>query len=352
MNMLFFIATLLLSAPLTEELPTRIMIGYWQNWGSGGNPFIKLRDVCDSWDVINIAFAVPVQPGSRDGKMKFTLDGPADYTYDEFKSDIKLLQSRGKKIVLSIGGYTGYFNLPDQAAVNQFVSDIKGIIDTYGFDGIDMDLEQNSIGFDVGNDPDIRVIKSPLLKNVVEAVRTICHSYGDDFILSWAPETIDAQMGYEFYAGIIPCDARSGAILPMVNALRKETTFLQVQLYNSGSITGPDGKLLYMGTKEGIVGMCKMLLDGFYVGAGRFVPKTDATWFAPLRPDQVVIAVPASKSAAGSGQISNPDLQAAYAELNQNYPAVRGIMAWDINWDKAENGNTFATENKAFLNRF
>ena len=54
-------------------------------------------------------------------------------------------RQQGKKIVLSIGGYEGYFSLTSDDAVNQFVSDIKSIINEYGFDGIDIDLEQSSV---------------------------------------------------------------------------------------------------------------------------------------------------------------------------------------------------------------
>ena len=78
--------------------------------------------------------------------MQFNVSGlSADYTKEDFKQDIKDLQAKGKKIVLSIGGYEGYFSLTSKQAVDQFVSDIKGIVDEYGFDGIDIDLEQSSV---------------------------------------------------------------------------------------------------------------------------------------------------------------------------------------------------------------
>lgn len=335
----------------TTGLSSRLMIGYYHTWSNDGNPFIKLRDVDSNWDVINISFAEPVSAGSTDGKMKFNISGlSSSYTKDDFKKDVKDLQAKGKKIVLSIGGYEGYFSLDSTAAINQFVSDIKGFVDEYGFDGIDIDLEQSSVNFNQGNDTDIRTIKSPRLANMVSAIRTIVNSYGDDFILSWAPETFYVQMGYTYYAGINQyCDARAGSYLPMINALRKETSYVHVQLYNSSPVTAPDGVSYNMGTKEGVVAMCKMLLEGFHVGAGVGVAKSDATYFAPLRPDQVVIGVPSSSSAAGSGQLSNANLQAAFSELEAAYPGIRGIMSWSINWDSVQNGNSFVRENQAYL---
>lgn len=331
-----------------------MMIGYWHTWHNDGNPFIKLRDVDKNWDVINISFTEPVSPGSTDGRMKFEIAGlTADYTKEDFKQDVKDLQAQGKKIVLAIGGYEGYFQLGDETAVNQFVSDITSYVDEYGFDGIDIDLEQSSVNFVSGQDPDINNPKSPNLVNMITAIRTIMNRYDDDFILSWAPETFYVQMGYTYYAGINEyCDARAGSYLPMINALRDETTFVHVQLYNSIAITAPDGISYSMGTKEATVAMCKMLLDGFYVGAGVGVAKSESTFFKPLRPDQVVIGVPSSQSAAGSGQISNENLQAAFAELNSQYPGMRGIMSWSINWDASQNNNSFVRENKAFLAQY
>ncbi|MCR5704151.1 MAG: hypothetical protein K6G85_05970 [Eubacterium sp.] len=332
-----------------------VLIGYYHTWDNSGNPFIKLRDVDDDWDIINISFSEPVQAGSTDGRMKFDMSGVfnSSYTKEDFKADIKAKQAQGKKIVLSIGGYLGYFSLDSQAAINQFVSDIKGFVNEYGFDGIDIDLEQSSVNFDQGNDQDIRTINSPRLKNMTTAIRTICESYGDDFILSWAPETFYVQLGYMYYAGINTyCDKRAGSYLPMINALRDITDYVHVQLYNSQAMTAPDGKTYTMGTKEGVVAMCKMLLEGFHVGEGTQVPATEKTWFAPLRPDQVVIGVPSSAGAAGSGQISNANLQAAFTELNNQYPGMGGIMTWSINWDSSQNNNSFANENGAFLSQF
>lgn len=336
---------------IAQSASSKLLIGYYHTWNNSGNPFIKLRDVDSSWDVINISFAEPVEAGSTDGKMKFEVSGlTSDYTKSDFKKDIKDLQAKGKKIVLSIGGYEGYFSLTSENAVNQFVSDIKGMIDEYGFDGIDIDLEQSSVQFESGNDKDINNPISPKVVNMIEAVRTICHSYGDEFILSWAPETFYVQLGYTYYGGINQyCDSRAGVYLPMINALRDETSYVHVQLYNSAPITGLDGQSYNMGTKEGISAMCEMLLKGFHVGA-YYSNSTDAsTYFAPLRPDQVVIGVPSSAGAAGSGQISNEQLQEVFAQLNQKYPSLRGIMSWSINWDASQNGNSFARENKKFL---
>ncbi|MCX7748393.1 MAG: glycosyl hydrolase family 18 protein [Clostridia bacterium] len=337
------------TTPVNTSLPKRIMVGYWHTWG-GNNPFIKLRDVDPNWDVINIAFTEPVSPGSGDGRMKFVISGlstVSGYTINDFKADVKMLQSKGKKIVLSIGGYEGWFYLGSSAAISQFVKDIKSFVDEYGFDGIDIDLEQDSIMFDQGKDPLFKKPTSPRIVNMISAIRQICDSYGPNFMLTWAPETFYLQNGIQYYAGIHQyCLAKAGCYIPLIHALRDKTTFVHAQLYNSTPMMGNDGKLYNMGTVEGIVAMCDMVLQGFKI-MGK---DGDDYFFPPLRPDQVVIGVPASASAANSGQLPNASLQQAFRTLVSKYPDLRGIMTWSINWDSFQNGNSFVRENKAFLN--
>lgn len=331
--------------PVNTELPKRIMSGYWHTWDSG-TPFIKLRNVDSNWDVINISFAEPERPGSGDGKMKFSVSDKDGYSLAEFKKDIKTLHGKGKKIVLSIGGYEGYFYLENSSAVSTFVKQINALVDEYGFDGIDIDLEQSSVSLNSGADPDFKKPTTPRIKNMISAIRQICDAHGDNFILSWAPETFYMQLGHEYYGGINGyVDNRAGSYIPLIYALRDKTTYVQAQLYNSGSITGRDGKPYSMGTVDGIVEMCNMLLEGFTVN------NNPSYVFPALRPDQVVIAVPCSQGAAGSGQISNKNLQEAFKKIDAKHPGLRGIMTWSINWDAYQNNNEFVQVNKAFLNK-
>ena len=234
-----------------------------------------------------------------------------------------------------------------QYNTDQFVKDIKGFVDEYGFDGIDIDLEQSSVTLDSGADPDFKNPTSVKVVNMIDAIKQICASYDDDFILSWAPETFYMQLGHQFYAGLNSyVDARSGVYIPMIEALREETTYVHVQLYNSIAVKAPDGNTYSMGSTESTIAMCKMLLDGFYVNGN------SNYFFEPLRPDPVVIGVPSSAGAAGSGHITNDNLQKAFAALEQEYPGMRGIMTWSINWDAYQNNNSFAQSNGAFLDSY
>jgi len=66
----------------------------------------------------------------------------------------------------------------------------------------------------------------------------------------------------------------------MIHALRDKTTYVHAQLYNSAAMQGLDGASYTMGTVDGIVAMCELVLQGFNVN-------NNATYFfPPLRPDR------------------------------------------------------------------
>ena len=198
-----------------------------------------------------------------------------------------------------------------------------------------------------GADPDFANPKTPRIVNMINAIRQICDSYGDDFILSWAPETFYMQLGHTYYGGLNGyVDSRAGGYIPMIHALRDRTTYVQVQLYNSAAVQGNDGSWYSMGDEASLVEMCEMLIDGFYLNGG------NQYFFPGLRADQVVIAVPCSQGAAGSGQVSNTQLQGAFRTLEAKYPGMRGFMTWSINWDALQNNNSFGRQNRAFLNNY
>jgi chitinase len=316
------------TAPRTfTPLPARTIVGYWQNWNDGN--FMNLRDVPAKYSVVNVSF---LETSNGDGFTP-TFTPTAPYTEASFKADVQALQQRGTPVVISIGGQNGVVKLTTTAQKNTFVQGVKQIIDRYGFDGIDLDLEGSSMTYG-GNNPDFRNPTQPATLNLIAAVRELKSAYGAGFIVSAAPETYYVQTGYNTYGGT------AGAFLPVLYNIRDILNSLHVQLYNTGSMLALNGQVYTSATADFIVSMTDMLLRGFPVaGTGQNFPA--------LRPDQVAIGLPACPSAAGSGYTAPAEVLKALDYLTKGisyggtyattatYPGLRGMMTWSVNWDKA-----------------
>ncbi|MFI1659509.1 chitinase [Streptomyces sp. NPDC020472] len=322
-------------------LPAHALFGYLHASFANGSGYTRMADVPDSWDVIDLAFGEPTSVTS--GDIRFSLcpvtECPGVESPAEFKAAIKAKQAAGKKVLISIGGQNGQVQLATTAARDTFVSSVSKIIDEYGLDGLDIDFEGHSLSLQTG-DTDFRNPTSPVIVNLIQAVKTLKAKYGAKFVLTMAPETFFVQLGHQYY-GSGPWggqDPRAGAYLPVIHALRDDLTLLHVQDYNSGSIMGLDGQYHSMGGADFHIAMTDMLLTGFPVAGN-----TDR-FFPPLRPEQIAIGLPASTQ-AGNGHTAPAEVNKALDCLTKKtncgtyqthgtWPSLRGLMTWSINWDR------------------
>ncbi|MEU7969106.1 glycosyl hydrolase family 18 protein [Streptomyces sp. NPDC049097] len=322
-------------------LPAHALVGYLHASFANGSGYTRLADVPDSWDVIDLAFGEPTSVTS--GDIRFTrcpvtecagVESDAD-----FKAAVKAKQAAGKKVLISIGGQNGQVQLTTTAARDAFVSSVSKIIDTYGLDGLDVDFEGHSLSLNA-NDTDFRNPTTPVIVNLISALKTLKARYGSAFVLTMAPETFFVQMGYQYYGtgkwgGQ---DPRCGAYLPVIYALRDDLTLLHVQDYNSGPIMGLDNQYHSMGGADFHIAMTDMLLTGFPVAGD------PNNVFPALRPDQVAIGMPASTN-AGNGYVAPSEVTKTLDCLTRKancgsytthgtWPGLRGLMTWSINWDR------------------
>ncbi|MFE1750710.1 chitinase [Streptomyces anandii] len=326
------------------DLPPHALVGYLHASFANGSGYTRMADVPDSWDVIDLAFGEPTSVTS--GDIRFTrcpvTECPTVESDADFKAAIKARQAAGKKVLISIGGQNGQVQLTTTAARDTFVSSVSKIIDDYGLDGLDIDFEGHSLSLNA-NDTDFRNPTTPVIVNLISALKTLKAEYGAKFVLTMAPETFFVQMGHQYYGtgkwgGQ---DPRCGAYLPVIHALRDDLTLLHVQDYNSGPIMGLDNQYHSMGGADFHIAMTDMLLTGFPVAGDPANP------FPPLRPDQVAIGMPASTN-AGNGYVSPSEVTRTLDCLTRKtdcgsyathgtWPALRGLMTWSVNWDRFSN---------------
>lgn len=101
-------------------------------------------------------------------------------------------------MLISIGGQNGQVQLMTTAARDTFVSSVSKIIDEYGLDGLDIDFEGHSLSLNA-DDTDFKNPRTPVIVNLISALKTLKARYGDDFVLTTAPETFFVQLGYQYY---------------------------------------------------------------------------------------------------------------------------------------------------------
>ncbi|MGK0363935.1 MAG: chitinase [Saprospiraceae bacterium] len=318
------------------------LVGYHHNWNDGSAPYIALDQIDSRYTVVNLAF--PTTVGGTDYDMTYT--PCCGETQAGLITKIQTLQAAGVKVNVSIGGATVPIHLDNTTEVNTFVSSMNNIINTYGLDGIDIDLEGSSLSVSVGttiaNPTDVNVV------NMIAAIQQIMADYQTTYskkiFLSSAPETAFVQGGQGTFGGIW------GAYLPLLEALRPDMDLLHVQLYNSGSMFGLDGNIYAQSTADFIVSQVEVVIQGFTVAGG-------AGDFTGYNPTQVSVGLPACPSAAGGGFTNVTAVKSAVDYLTGNgpksgsytlqggpYPNLGGLMTWSVNWDAVASCNSSAYE--------
>ncbi|WP_433204620.1 chitinase [Dactylosporangium sp. CS-047395] len=344
------------SSPTTPVtgIPKHALIGYNHASFANGSGYIRMADIPAAWDVIDLAFGEPTSVTSGDIRFNrcSAAECPNVESAAEFLAAIKAKQAQGKKVLISIGGQNGQVQLTTTAARDAFVSSVSAIIDRWGLDGLDIDFEGHSLYLNAG-DSDFRNPTTPVVVNLISALKSLKAKYGTRFVLTMAPETFFVQLGYQFYGGTTQGDNRAGSYLPVIHAVRDFLTILHVQDYNSGPIWGLDNQYHTMGGADFHIAMTDMMKAGFPVA------NTGQT-FPGLRPDQIAFGVPAAVS-AGNGYVANAVVQSAvtclvtgsgcggYTLRGGASPSFRGLMTWSINWDKYYNWE-FQNAQRPYLN--
>jgi chitinase len=278
-------------------------MGYWQDFTNGATP-LALADVPTSYNLVAVAFGTAT---GTPGQVAFSLDSTlasdlGGYSQQQFIDDIATVQARGQQVILSVGGADGTISVDDAASASAFASSVYSLIQEYGFDGVDIDLEN-------GLDPTY----------MASALEQLASDVGSSLIITLAPQTVDTQTAGDDY-------------FQLALAIQPILTMINTQYYNSGTMIGCDGNVYAEGTEDFITALACIELQG------------------GLSPSQVGIGLPAYPTASGyvAPSVVNAALDCLATGTNcgsfvppQTWPGIRGVMTWSINWDAA-NGYNFA----------
>ncbi|RFC74466.1 chitinase [Streptomyces sp. AcE210] len=282
-------------------VPKHAVTGYWQNFDNGAT-VQKLRDVPSQYDIIAVSFA---DATSTPGQISFTLDPAVGYaSAADFKADIAAKQAAGKSVILSVGGEKGSVSVNSDASATAFADSAYSLMQQYGFDGVDIDLENG--------------LNSTYMS---KALHQLSAKAGAKLVLTMAPQTIDMQ-------------STSGEYFKTALNVKDILTVVNMQYYNSGSMLGCDGKVYSQGSVDFLTALACIQLEG------------------GLDPSQVGLGVPASTRGAGSGYVDPSVVNNALDCLTRGtgcgsfkpartYPGLRGAMTWSTNWD-ATAGNAWS----------
>jgi chitinase len=301
-KLLFLSITILFAKQFFAQVPNPALVGYWHNWNDVNAPYVQLNNINSQYNIIEVAFATPVS--TTDMTMQFV---PDIITQAQFITKVQALQSQGKKVIISIGGATSTIDLTSTINKNAFINSMNTMINTFGFDGIDIDIENgNSIlitGGTIASPTNVAQI------NLINAIKQIMLNYrashSTKLLLTMAPETAYVQSGQSAFGSIW------GVYLPIIHNLRDSIDILQVQLYNSGSMYGINGSIYNQGTADFVIAMTEAVIQGFNTTGGMFIG---------LPANKIAIGLPACSNAAGGGFVDSATLISAVKYLKGTGP--------------------------------
>ncbi|OON41359.1 hypothetical protein BTJ39_05195 [Izhakiella australiensis] len=293
----------------------KILVGFWHNWASksdgykqGTSAEMPLSEVPEAYNVITVAFM------TGDGIPSFT---PYNLSDEAFRAQVAQLNAGGRAVLLSLGGADAHIQL-SQGDGPKFAEEIIRLVEKYGFDGLDIDLEGSAITAG---------------KNVTEipaALKIVKQKY-PHFIISMAPEFPHLRNG--------------GMYQQLIKNLEGYYDFISPQFYNQAG----DG--VYV---DGVGWLAQNNLEKqgdflFYLTDSLIHGTRD---YIQIPADKFVIGLPSNPDAAGSGYVKNEaDVRTTLERLAAQGTPIKGLMTWSVNWDAGRNasGNAYGYE---FANRY
>lgn len=302
----------------------KLLVGYWHNWDQGfsgdyeqGYPRkLALKDTPKAYNVVMASFMK-----SSDGKSMPTFV-PYYGTDQSFRAEVAALNERGQAVLLSLGGADAHIELHEANGDTQhFADEIIRLVDLYGFDGLDIDLEQSAIK---------KADNETVIPAALKKVREHYQQQGKHFIISMAPEIpylTKANPQYQKY----------------INSLEGYYDFIAPQFYNQGAFgigfqpddTKKDGWWVNYAQNDD-----SKKYEFLYHFSKEIITDKHGLSAVKIPSSKLVIGLPSNGAAAATGFVKTPqDVYRVFADMEKEGLPLRGLMTWSINWDEGENVN-------------
>ncbi|MBH3404022.1 chitinase [Pseudomonas glycinae] len=285
----------------------KILMGFWHNWPAGPSDGyqrgqfanIALENVPKEYNVVAVAF----MKGSGIPTFK-----PFNVSDAEFRRQVGVLNSQGRAVLISLGGADAHIELragQEQPLANEIIR----LVETYGFDGLDIDLEQSAIDF---------AANKTVLPAALKLVKDHYAGQGKHFIISMAPE--------------FPYLTTSGKYIGYLQALEGYYDFIAPQFYNQGG----DGVWVPEANNGNGAWIAQnndaMKEDFLYYLTESLV--TGTRGFTKIPADKFVIGLPSNVDAAATGYVIDKSVVGnAMKRLAIKGHPIKGLMTWSVNWD-------------------
>ncbi|MCQ8213127.1 glycosyl hydrolase family 18 protein [Cetobacterium somerae] len=295
----------------------KTLVGYWSSWGGNiQTSYVDLEDTPAEYDTIVVSFIespdhlTPV----------FNPAASNEVTKAQFKEKVARMKAKGHNVIIAIGGQNGVFHIKSESDKQIFKNGVINIIEEYGFNGFDIDLEGQS-----AQNGTTYVVDA--IKEIIEYFR----AKDPNFIYSMAPE-----VAYLINTGF------GTLYIDLIKKTKHLITTIHPQYYNA------PGTGVYPFDGSGVVIDCK--------NQAKFIPEfTEAlikghdgpAWggqyaqlfpIGPIPQEILAIGLPAGVGAAGTGAINDMNVYVeAWREVQRRGYDVKGFMTWSIDWDKYHN---------------
>ncbi|PEI02233.1 chitinase [Pantoea agglomerans] len=292
-----------------------ILVGFWHNWASksdgykqGSSADVALSAVPEAYNVVTVAFM------TGNGIPSFK---PYNMSDAGFRAEVSALNAQGRAVLLSLGGADAHIQL-SQGDSQKFADEIIRLVELYGFDGLDIDLEGGAITAGAN------------VTEIPEALKIVKHRY-PHFIISMAPEFPHLRV--------------NGAYEGLIKNLEGYYDFISPQYYNqAGDGIWVEGHgNLQQNNDNAKADFLFYLTDSIIHGTRGYVH---------IPADKFAIGLPSNPDAAANGYVKNAaDVRTALERLDAQGTPIKGLMTWSVNWDTGRDasGNPYGYE---FVNRY